>query len=113
MRIVQLILLFIVLSLGQFSIALSNRMARFSIQHCARARCLTARGDDAFLSYNGRLVAADNVTLEIQRHGRTRVYKCLDFRGDMKRNRYVCDNREGRDQSLTVDSDLQVTYFAQ
>ena len=68
-------------------------------------------GDEGFLNYNSRMISASHVTLEFQVHGRHRLYSCIDFRADLISDYYVCDNRDGRSESLTVDRDLKVKTY--
>lgn len=105
------LIVFILSLIGQNGFALSNRMAQFSIHHCSKLECVTARGNKAFLNYNSRLISASHVTLEIREHGRSRTYTCEDFHADLISDYYVCDNRESKRDSLTVDRDLNVKMY--
>jgi hypothetical protein len=100
------------LSIGQFAIGGANRMVNFSIHHCIAQECITARGEEGFLNYTGRLISASHVTLEVHDKGRRQLsYDCTDFHADLISDFYVCDNRGDHRGSLTIDDTLKIEKY--
>jgi hypothetical protein len=91
--------------------ATTNQLQDFSIQQCHGAVCATAHGARAFVNYNGRLLYASRVTLDVRSHGRTTSHECDSFTADLASGRYVCDNRDGRGASLTIDADVRMKKY--
>lgn len=107
---IRLVLAFL-LAWAPITLAQSNRVSNFAIQHCVGLECMVARSPMAFMNYSGRKISARKVTMEVHASGRQQIYLCEDFRGDLISGFFICDNRETQRLSLTIDDQMKITRY--
>ena len=112
MRLIRMFILLSLMGIGSLVVGRSNRMINFAIHHCVAQDCVVARGHEAFFNYNSRMLSASHVTLETWSLGRRKLsYSCMDFQADLLSDFYVCDNRDGHIESLTIDDRLRTEKY--
>lgn len=96
---------------GPLVFGFSNRVEHFKLHHGAGEARVEFSGTEGFVNYNGLVISASDVTMDLESgHGR-RFFVCANFRADLKTGFFVCDNRDVRRDSFTLDRKLRLQVY--
>jgi hypothetical protein len=89
----------------------STHLTHFEIHQSSLHGRYSARGELGYVAFSQETVAAAHVKLKISEGAREKTYNCASFTYDFKTQFLMCDNRENKKPSLTVDSNFVVKEY--
>lgn len=87
----------------------SSHIKNFDLRQCQAAseRCFEARGDLAFVSMDGHLISAADISLSVKDGSLRENYHCASFSYNVVRQTMVCERTAG-EKAVMIDAQFAI-----